>query len=210
MVGTITALKVQQRNKTRVNIFLDDVYALSVPAMLAMTLKKGQHLTDAHIEQLKAEDEWDKAYNQAVRYLGYRPCSHEEVVRYLAGKGYPAEMVTKVADRLVEQNYLNDESFARMWVEERERFKPKSALALRQELRQKGVNDQIIQSVVDDLDEPELAWSAIENKIYQWQNLDPDKFAQKVLGYLARRGFNYEIARQALERARSGPDAPEQ
>ena len=75
MAGTITALNIQKRNKERVNVFIDDQFALAVTALMAATLRKGQYLSDADIERLKDTDELDKAYNHAIRFLGYRPRS---------------------------------------------------------------------------------------------------------------------------------------
>ena len=59
----------------------------------------------------------------------------------------------------------------------------------------------MIENVLADVDEDELAWRAIENKIRQWQHLDQAAFTKKALGFLSRRGFNYEIARETVDRA---------
>ena len=201
MAGTITALQVQKRNKERVNVYLDDEYALAVTVLVAATLKKGQYLTDAKIEQLKHQDERHKAYEQAIRYLGFRARSQVEMKRYLRGKGYAPEIVTEMIDRLQQQHYLDDEEFARSWLRDREQFRPRSRQALRYELKQKGIADEVIEVVLAGLDEEELAWTALEKKLYQWRSLEEDDFKKKILGFLGRRGFNYEVARAVCERA---------
>jgi regulatory protein len=202
MAGTITALKVQKRNKERVNVYLDDEFALAVTVSVAASLKKGQYLSEAEVETLKKGDERDKAYYQAVRFLGFRPRSQVEIEQHLRGKGYAAEVVEETSRRLIEQGYLDDKAFAQLWVENREQFRPKGARALRYELKQKGIEDKIIDTVLTDLDEAELAWAAVERKLRTWENLPVDKLKQKLIGFLSRRGFNYEITRRIFERAK--------
>lgn len=209
MAGIITALTIQKRNKERVNVFIDGQFALAVTALAAMTLKKGQYLGDAEIEQLKDTDELDKAYNSAIRFLGFRQRSQAEIERYLHDKGYAPEVVAPIVARLRDQQYLDDEAFARFWLENRERFRPRGRQALRYELHQKGLDPAVIETALDDLDEAESAWAAIEGKFYRWKNLDEQDFKQKVLGFLSRRGFNYETASQAANRAWTSLDVSE-
>jgi len=209
MAGTVTALKVQKHNKERVNVYLDDEYALAVTIVVAATLKKGQFLTDAEIERLRSQDERDKAYEHSIRFLGYRARSQVEIRRYLEQKGYSPQVVNETIERLGQQQYLDDEAFARSWLRDRERFRPRSRRALRYELRQKGIADEVISAVLADLDESKLAWAAIEMKIHQWQRLNEDDFKKKALGFLGRRGFNYETARTVTERAWSSLNSSE-
>jgi regulatory protein len=86
-------------------------------------------------------------------------------------------------------------------VEERDRFKPKSSKALRYELTQKGVDKAAIEEALSDLDEDDLAWRAIEGKLRHWQGLAEPDFKRKALGFLGRRGFEYDVARDVVERA---------
>jgi len=201
MAGTITALKIQKRNKERVNVYLDETYAFAVTVLVAASLKKGQYLTDPEIERFKSQDERDKAYHQAVRFLGFRARSQQELVRYLQAKGYASVVVTDTIDRLLEEQYLDDEAFARFWLANRERFRPRGQQALRYELRQKGIANEVIETALADVDEANLAWTAVEQKLARWQGLSEEDFRKKVLGFLTRRGFTYEIAYQVVERA---------
>jgi len=93
----------------------------------------------------------------AARFLEVRLRSVEETRRRLIRAGYPAELVTRVVDRLVELGYLDDEAFARAWVESRDRAHPRGTAALRRELAAKGVASEIIGRA---LEERELLGSA--------------------------------------------------
>ena len=201
MSGTITALVVQKNNKERVNVYLDDEFAFGVTLSAALTLKKGQELTDAEITQLKADDTVDKAYDQSLRYLSFRPRTIQEVRQYLQKKGISDENTEFVIERLTNQGYLNDAEFGRVWVNDRERLNPKGKRALQYELRQKGLSEKDIQQALDDLDEEALAWQAVEKQIRRWQNLDETAFRQKLAGYLARRGFDYDIIQLIFDKA---------
>ena len=200
MAGTITELKFQQRNKERVNIYLDGEYAFGLDAVEAARLHKGQVLSEAEIAELKAQDERNRAFDRAVQFLSYRPRSRVEVERYLRGKSIDEVVRDDVIARLERAKYLDDEAFARFWLENRERFRPRGERALRYELRQKGVSDEIITQVLNDLDDEASAWRAVEGRLSRWASLPGDEFRQKVVGYLSRRGFDYNTISLTLEK----------
>lgn len=213
MAGTITSLQIQKNNKERVNVYLDEEYAFPVTVLVATTLKKGQYLSDAEIAQLNQQDERDKAYNQALFFLGFRARSRVEIERYLRNKKYSPEAISDTLQRLAEGQFLDDTAFAQAWVEDRERFKPRSRQALQYELRQKGVETEAIEEALENIDEKALAWRAVENKLRQWQQLPEPDFKKKAMGFLSRRGFGYEVAQGAAERAwavASGAADPEE
>jgi regulatory protein len=201
MAGTITSLEIQKNNKERVNVYLDEEYAFPVTVLVAATLKKGQFLSDDEIAQLNQQDERDKAYNQALFFLGFRARSRVEVERYLRNKKYSPEAISDTLQRLAEGQFLDDTAFAQAWVEDRERFKPRSRQALQYELRQKGVEAEAIEEALEDINEDELAWRAVEGKVRQWQRLPEPDFKKKAMGFLSRRGFGYEVAQEATDRA---------
>lgn len=199
--GTVTALQIQKHNKERVNVFLDGEYAFGVSLSIAMTLKKGQRLSAAQVDALKEDDEGEVAFQRALRYLGIRPRSSMEITLYLKRKEYDDALVENVVRRLHEKGYLNDEAFAQYWVENRNRFRPRGAQALRQELRQKGVERETINATLEEQDEDGAAWVALEGKIGRWGDLEKMEFEQKVMGFLARRGFRFDVCRRAAARS---------
>jgi regulatory protein len=201
MAGTITALKFQKRNKERVSVFLDGEYAFGLTAVEAARLQRGQVLSDSEISALKMQDEQNRAFNRALNFLSYRPRSRVEVERYLRGKAVDEETVADVLLRLEQARYVDDETFARFWVENREQFRPRSRRALRYELRQKGVSNAIIDRVLGSVDDEAAAWRAIEGRLDRWANLPSDRFRQKVMGYLSRRGFDYSTISLTVKKA---------
>jgi regulatory protein len=200
-VKAITALQLQKNNRDRVSVFLDGEYAFSVSFSAAASLRKGQRLDGDEIEQLIDDGERNRAYHQAINFLGYRPRSRAEVRRRLQEKQHEPERIDAVLARLEDEGYVNDEQFAQFWIENRTRFRPRSARALRHELRQKGVPVSVIDAAVSKVDEEDAARAALSKRIDRWRALDEDQFVHKAIEYLARRGFSYGTARDTASLA---------
>ena len=201
MTGTITALKVQKRNPRRVNVFLDDRYAFGLAAIEAARLRHGQVLSDEDIQRLKERDSFEKAHDRALHFLSFRPRSEAEVRRYLQGKAVSPAIEEEVIERLVRAKLVDDEEFARYWVENRRSFKPRGRRMLRAELRQKGLSDEIIGLSLMDLDEEAGAYQVALRRGRRLAHLDQVSFRQKLGAHLLRRGFNYEVVYPMVERA---------
>jgi regulatory protein len=203
MAGYITGLRFQKRTVDRVNVYLDGRFAFGLPALEAAKLRVGQHLTDADIEHLQSVDAEQKAYDRAVRLLSYRPRSLAEVRRHLARAGVDEAVISAAVERLAREGYLDDTEFAHFWVENRQRFRPKGAYALRQELRQKGLDNSTIENAIAGLDSRAQALAAARPKALKLANLaqdDPAAFRRKLGDFLLRRGFDYETIREVVAR----------
>jgi len=200
MAGTVTRLQVQAKNKHRVNVYLDDQYAFSLATMVALPLRRGQRLSDAEIAALRSSDAGQQAYNRALDFLSYRARSQAEVERYLVGKGADPDIVAGVLDRLRDAGLVDDTAFARAWVENREAFQPRGVRRLRYELHQKGIDPEIVTEAVDGIDEADIAYRAAQARARQMRSLDRETFRRRLGGFLARRGFEYDVAREVVDR----------
>jgi regulatory protein len=196
---TITALTAQKKNQERVNVFLDGSFAFGLPLATAVHLKVGQSLSPAEVAALKQEDELDKVKNAAYRLISLRPRSIAEVKRHLDRKGYDEQLIETAVAHLIAVDLLNDETFARYWVEQRETFKPRSQLAISQELYQKGVSRSIIEQAISDVDETAAARRAAVKKARLWADFPERDFQAKLGRFLQARGFNYEIINQITD-----------
>lgn len=196
----ITALTPQQKNKERVNVYLDGKFALGLAALIAARLKVGQALSDAALARLQADDETEEAYNKALHFLSYRPRSRSELERYLQGKKISVEVSAQVMERLARIGLLDDEAFAKFWVENREQFAPRSKRALQQELRQKGLSTENAQAAVGAVDEERAAHEAGRKRAARLQSLDRETFYRRLSGFLQRRGFGYAVVKIVVTR----------
>ncbi|MGJ3240380.1 MAG: regulatory protein RecX [Anaerolineae bacterium] len=196
----VTALEWQKNNKDRVNVYLDEEFAFGLNVMDAMQLKKGQELDEMTVIELQHKDAIVKAIDAAVNLLSYRPRSTEEIRRKLSQKGYEEPVIDVAIERMTARNYLDDEAFARFWIESRNRGKPRGKRALRYELRNKGISDTIIRRLLDDMvDEQSGAYQAAQKRIARLRGATEYEFKQKIGAFLQRRGFNYDAINQALE-----------
>lgn len=198
-MGKITALTRQKRNTNRVNVYLDGQFAFGIDAFVAISLKVGQTLTAEEINKLQAQDEIEKAKNTAIRLIEYRPRSIAEVKNHLKKKNFSDLSIEQAIERLIDVDLLNDEKFARYWLEQRNTFKPRSKMALQQELRQKGVDRTIIDATLDTLDEEDAARRAAQAKARRWKQLPEPEFKKKLGQYLQRQGFSYTIIRELID-----------
>jgi regulatory protein len=197
--GTISALKVQKRNPQRINVYLDGEYAFGLGRITAAWLHVGQQLSHEKIEQLKAQDTQEAAYQRALRLLSFRPRSSAEVRKKLSQFGYTDEVIDNALARLLRSGLVDDARFAKEWAENRNEFRPRSRRALEYELRQRGLAREEIDQALDGLNEDSLALQAARKHARKLQGLPAADFRRKLYGFLARRGFGYETAKPAVE-----------
>ena len=208
MPATISALEVQKRNKERVSVFLDGEYAFSLTLIEAARLHKGQTLSDSEIAELRARDSIERAVDQAVRFLSFRPRSTSEIRDNLTKKQVPPEAIEAALERLTQLGYVDDLAFARYWVSNRDEFRPKGPLALRQELREKGITSRLCDQVLAEVDFADAAYRAVQRQVRRWNGLDQTTFRQKVYEFLARRGFRAETIRDVTGRLQEELEIP--
>jgi regulatory protein len=198
-LGIITGLQVQKRNKKRVNVEVDGEYAFSLPLEDAALLKKGQALTNAEVTDLQTRDAMQRAVDAAGRLLSLRPRSVQEIRQYLARKEVPPMLMDDVIERLTQMGYVDDRAFAAFWVHERSANKPLSARALRFELRGKGIEKAIVDEVLGEMDEIESAVQAATGYLRRLRGMTQVDAKQKLYAFLARRGFNGSVTRDAMK-----------
>ncbi len=140
-------------------------------------------------------------YEVAVRYLAGRPHTVTEIHRHLRSKRYDAVAIDQAIDRLRAQRYVDDEAFARWWVEQRERFKPRGDRALKSELLGKGVSRDVVDVVLGERApdaDVELAKRALSRPLTRWATLAPAERKRKIHTYLAGRGFDYSTIEEVM------------
>jgi len=205
----ITAITAQQKDKNRVNVIVDGAYrfSLDVTQVAELGIRIGREYTEEELTDLEVESQFGKVYTRALEYCLMRPHSAKEVQDYLyrktldkrgkdgnLRKGVAMEITQRVYERLAEKGYVDDEAFARYWVENRSLVKGASKRKLTAELRAKGVGQSIVEKYLaksSRSDEDELA-KVIAKKRRRY----PDD--QKLMQYLARQGFSYDDIKQAL------------
>lgn len=209
----ITAISAQARNPDRVNISVDGKYrfSLDVFQLSELGVRVGKEYDEAELVALEGESTYGKLYTKALEYTMLRPHSSREMRDYLWRKtraskyksrtgelkeraGVSQIIADRVYDRLIEKGYINDETFARWWVENRNQRKGTSMRKLRAELQTKGVASVLVDTVLSETvrsDGDELT-KIIAKKRTKYSD------DQKLMAYLARQGFGYDDIKAAL------------
>jgi regulatory protein len=196
----ITAIRKQKR-RPRADIFLDGRFALSLSVALVLQagLRPGDVLTAERLEALRWADERQQAHEAALRLLAYRPRSEAELRFRLARRGLPPGAVQDAIERLRQQGLLDDDAFARYWVEARQQSSPRGRRLLQQELAAKGVASETARRALATVADEEAARRAAEKKASSLHGLDYPTFRRRLGQFLLRRGFPYETARGLVQ-----------
>ncbi len=188
----ITAIE-PQKNRNRVNLHLDGEFAFGLARITAVWLKVGDELSDEKVAKLQADDARERALQQAMLFLSYRTRSEKEIRQNLRKHEIPEDVVEETIERLRENGLANDNKFARVWVENRNTFRPRSRRVLTMELRQKGLDDETVQAAVSNVDENALAYDSARKRAGRFKGQEWGGFRKKLSEYLARRGFPYSV-----------------
>lgn len=195
----ITDIKQQVKRAGRYSIFIDGKYSFSLSEneLLNIGLRINQEYTKEEFEKLKQTAVLDKAYMRCLDLLARRARSDWEIRDYLKRKDYDGEVSKKTIERLSKAGYIDDEKFANSWVESRRLLKSTSKRKLKMELKQKRIDEQTIDKVLeqDETDEKQVLKDLIEKKRGQSRYQDE----QKLIAYLMRQGFNYQDIKDVLE-----------
>ncbi len=148
-------------------------------------------------------EQLQKAKDTAYNYLSYRAGSVKEVRDKLAQKEFAEETIEQVVDDLQRQKLLNDSEFARRFVEAR-LGRANGSRKLAQELRRKGIETEIIDEVLGEfaatLGSEERAIGLLGKQAWRYRGLERDKAKRRMLGFLARRGYDAQMARSAVDK----------
>ena len=220
----ITNLKQGVKNPNRVNVFVNSKYALSldVAQVVDLGVKVGLEISEDELEEFKKASEYGKLYQRTLEWVLVRPRSVRETRDYLQRKlkntfrgPYAtneernervspvttganervreeySEFSNEIIQRLLDKKYLDDYRFAEWYVDNRFVKKGISKKRLKIELMKKGVAREIVDEVIDDRDDEEEIRKVIAKKRAKYDD-------EKLMGYLVRQGFSYDLVKQVL------------
>lgn len=208
----ITQIDIQQKDRNRVNVSVDGRYrfSLDIFQLSDLNVRVGNEYSKTELDALEQESQFGKIYTRTLEYCLMRPHSAKEVRDYLYRKTRPTriktgelkqgvnpKITTRVFDRLVEKNYINDESFARYWVENRSLGKGVSKRKLAAELCIKGIDRSVIEQLLTETERTDEL--EIRKIIAKKHSKYPDN--RKLVVYLTRQGFSYDDIKSALAKS---------
>ena len=168
-------------------------------------LHTGDDLDDHTVDKIKYTEAETQAKNIAINYLSYRQRSSKEIVDHLTKKGFTRNCAEDVTRQLQSARMVNDLEFARAFVRDRIKRKPTGRALLRMQLIAKGISSSMTDMILTELISPQSqqasAMQAAIRKMrlmHNSKNLDGEKRKKRLLDFLLRRGFSYEIALQSV------------
>lgn len=202
-MDVITAIK-KERGRYRVTINESEDVIVPVSLMRERPLKEGQPLNLEEYDNWLMIRQYRFALDRAVGYLAARARSKREIEQKLLQAGYRPCTVEMVIYKLERENLLDDADFARQWVESRSTHKlGRNRIA--QELRRKGISQEETEealSAIDDEDQLSGAIALAEKATARIKpGEDSRKAASRIAGMLARRGYSWDVAKEAIQHA---------
>jgi regulatory protein len=197
----ITALERRSGHK-RVTLRLDSGHELGIGLEICVQrgLRVGAELGDSDLAELEDQEARRRCLESALRLLSYRQRSKAELRERLLRKRIAPEIVAATVGRLCSAGLVNDEQFARSWVESIDVRAPRSRRLVASELSARGVARDVVDAAAETIDERDAAYRAGERRARSLKGLPYDKFRQRVGGLLLRRGFDFEIITETVNR----------
>ncbi len=182
--------------------------------MVKEKLTEDKTLSEEDVKRLKEVSLYSKLLNSALNFLSFRPRSKKELSRSLKAKiykllekgdvGLSGKLENQVISKIESLGYLNDEEFARWWVEQRSGSRnPRGPALIKKELFGKGVDRQIIEASLKQLKEtvsPENLAAMLSKKGKLLKNRPPIEQRRKLYDFLLRRGFGFDVVRASVDK----------
>lgn len=197
-MAEITSITPQKKDKSRCNIELDGKFCcgMKLDTVLKNGLKTGMSVDADFLSRLQLESEKLTALDKALKHISVSMKTEKEIRDFLKKKGYLEDVTEYVLAKMKDYGYVDDETFASSYTEGASRRKGSRLIQL--ELRQKGVDEQIIESALLSLtDETESAKRCLA-KYMRGKTFD-EATIRKAYRNLLSKGFDYDTAKQAIE-----------
>lgn len=174
-----------------IGVFQDEILA-------KYQLKTGQEIDEDFLKQLKKSNSKVSSFDDAVTYLEKFSKTKNGIKDYLRKKGYDNETIENTCKKLDEYGFINDRLYAENYI--KTYITKKSKKAIKYELKFKGVNEQIIDELLSEVDDEEEKQTVLLLAKKYTKNKEIDqKTKQKCKNYLFSKGFSYDLCNYAVD-----------
>ncbi len=187
---------------------MDDGQTLTIKeeTYLRFGLVDGQTMDPERLREVALADGVARAMAEAHRLIDYRMRTRRELTVKLKSRDLREDVIAEVLDRLENVGLIDDERFARQWIDERLRRRPAGQSLLRRELRKKGISGEVIEIVLEEREdgtgeaETERAYDALRRQLYRYARTDRDTAHRRMVAFLSRRGFEPHVVYNVVHR----------
>ncbi len=201
--STVASIRSTARGRQRLITLSDgQEFLFSEEACERAGVTEGAVADPGLLQSLEAEEQRVVAHAAALRLLSHRSRSEKEMRTRLAMRGIAPELIDAEVERLRASGLLDDEKFARAWVEDRRQHSPRGRQMLRFELLGRGIDPEDVDDVTAEVDDRETAAELARRKARAAKpDLSYEVFYARIGGFLRRRGFDYEVVAEATRSA---------
>ena len=202
----VTKIESQKHNYERMSIYLDDAFAFGLQREVVekFGIQKGATLDKGFIEDVLTEEEKQRAFQVALKILARSQKTEGEMCQKLKEKGFGEESISASIRKLTEQGYLDDTQFARMYVRDKMKFKRYGKIKLEGMLRQKGVDNHVVEEVFREINQTMYYENAMELAIkkqsqLKGRGLENIQIKGKINRHLLSKGYTYDLIVRVLD-----------
>ena len=194
----ITDMQIQKKNKTRANVYIDGefAFALEMLTVMKLGLKIGQEVSESKLAEAIFDSEKSVAFEKAMDYLGRGMKTVKQMRDYLDKKGYDNRVVEYVVMKLKEYRYVDDDVYAKLYVERN--AATKGDRRLKQELIQKGIAVSRAEQFANTDDEQALSNATRLADKYMKNKPTTVKTLQNLQRYLLNRGYGFDVVNTVI------------
>ncbi len=194
----VTGILDSKANFSLFSVYVDDKYLadLSVFSIDKFGLKIGSEIDDRLSSQLKDSSSVDIFYMRSLKLISIRKRSKKEISDFLTKNQLSRDLIEEVISRLIDKNYLNDEEFAKSFINDRMLLNPVSYRKLVYLLKTKGISEEVVSKIVSKEEVNQQSLAKIVAKKRKISRFNDDK---KLTNYLLSQGFSYSDIKQFLE-----------
>ncbi len=205
-MGLITKIEAQKKYKDRVNIYINDEYAISMnyDLLLKNNLKVGENVDDQFLNELVLENEKSLALSRSAKLLSKNLKTIKQMKEYLYGLGYGPSVVNYCIEKLSEYNYVNDQNYANIYL--RSVKNKYGKFKIENELIKKGVQKNVIEETLQDFKVDESVIEALSKKFLKNKEINNDTIS-KLIRHLLSKGYSYDDIKGVVNNLRSNQDA---
>ena len=203
---TITRIEEQKRRKNRRNVYIDNEFAFgcNVNVIARFRLREGMNIDADLRRQIEEGEVQQEAFDHATRLLGQRMQSERELRTKLGRKDYGPGVIDAVIENLKRLNYVDDAKFAESRAKDQATLKKHGRARAVQELMKAGIArelaDKATAEAYGEVDPRESAVEVATKKAASLSRYDTDTARRRLIGFLQRRGFDYETVQYAVEK----------
>lgn len=147
-------------------------------------------------------DIFEKLYPKTLRFLSFRPRSEKEIKDYLKKKKADDLTSDKIIGNLKKNKFLDDLEFAKWWIEQRTKIKPRASRIIKFELLQKGIDKELVDELLGQsgVTEFDKALDLAQRKIKRYEKYDREKAFEKLARFLSSKGFDWDTVKEVIDR----------